>query len=190
MKSALAALFVLSAGAAQAGGPVAVPADPVVAAPAAAAGYDWTGFYVGLSAMSGDFRNSVGGTSDTNGFGLQAGYLRDFGNLVLGGELAYAKIDYDDFASTESTSTRLKLIGGYGAGRFMPYAFVGLSSAKVTGPLVASDTMTNYGLGAKVAVTQRIAVGLEYLVEDKNDFDGTGLDIKLKEIALRVDYRF
>ena len=58
MRLFLAAALGVSPGAAQAGGPVALPAEPEVAATAAAtAGWDWTGFYVGLSAVTGDFND-------------------------------------------------------------------------------------------------------------------------------------
>ncbi|MES2916870.1 MAG: outer membrane beta-barrel protein [Pseudomonadota bacterium] len=193
MKTVLAAALVVAAGAAQAGGPVVVADDPAVVAAAApaAAGYDWTGFYVGVSAISGTFSDNGGATSGgTNGYGLQAGYLRDFGTWVLGGELAFAKGDYDAFPLNDWTSTRLKLIGGYGAGRVLPYGFVGLSNYDVRGASQFSDTVTIYGLGAKVAVFPRIAVGLEYLVENKTNFGNSGFDMENSELALRLDYRF
>lgn len=192
MRTVLIAGFLLSAGAAQAGGPVVVADDPVVATPAAAVvDYDWTGFYVGLAAISGTFSDNGGATSDgTGGYGLQAGYLRDLGKLVVGGELAYAKGDYDAFPASDWTSTRLKLIGGYDAGRILPYGFVGLSKYDVDQTVPYSDTVTIYGLGAKFAVSPKIAIGLEYLVENKSNFDNTGFDTENSEIALRLDYRF
>jgi hypothetical protein len=73
--------LIVSAGAVQAGGPVVVADDPVIAAPAAPASWDWTGLYAGLSATNGSFDN---GTTDydTSGFGIQVGYLRDLGRVV------------------------------------------------------------------------------------------------------------
>ena len=191
MRHVLAVALMVCAGAAQAGGPVVVAEEPVIAAAPAPSDYDWTGFYVGLSAISGTFSDDGGLTSDgTDGFGLQAGYLRDFGRFVVGGELAYVSGDYDAFPDNDWTSTRLKLIGGLGAGRVLPYGFVGLSNYDISGTSEFSDTITIYGLGAKLAVTPKIAVGLEYLVEDKSNFANTGFDMESSEIALRVDYRF
>jgi opacity protein-like surface antigen len=191
MRHVLAAALVVCAGAAQAGGPVVVAEEPVVAAAPAPADYDWTGFYVGLSAISGTFSDDGGVTSDgTDGFGLQAGYLRDLGRFVVGGELAYVVGNYDAFPDNDWTSTRLKLIGGLDAGRVLPYGFVGLSNYDISGVNEFSDTITIYGLGAKLAVTPKIAVGLEYLVEDKSNFANTGFGMENREIALRVDYRF
>jgi len=88
---------------------------------------DWTGVYVGLSYGFGTFSDDGGVTdSGTDLTGIQVGYLHDLGTFVLGGELAYAKGDYDDFPTDEWDSTRFKLIGGYDAGAVLPYGFVGL----------------------------------------------------------------
>ena len=177
-----------------AGGPVTVVTEPAPEAAAAPAPvtYDWTGFYVGLSAITGTASDDGGVTeTDTQGFGLQVGYLRDLGTFVLGGELAYATGDFDAFPDDEWDSTRVKLIGGYDAGRFVPYGFVGLSKYSVNGPVTdLSDTVTIYGLGAKLALTPRISAGLEYLVENKDNFDNAGFDAENSELSLRIDYRF
>ena len=191
MRYVLAAAIVLSAGAAQAGGPATVADDPVVDAPAAvAAGFDWAGFYAGLSLSKGTANDGV--DFDTSGFGLQIGYLRDLGALVVGGELEYSATDLDD-VPTSVDATRLKLLGGYGAGRFLPYAFVGVSDIKISnGGASISDTTTNYGLGARYAfgAEGRFVAGLEYIVEDKDDFGGSIEDVDLDAVSLRLDYRF
>ena len=192
MRNVLIAALMLSASAAQAGGPVMVADDPVIDAPAAPAAWDWTGFYAGVSAISGSLDN---GTTDfdTSGFGVQVGYLRDLGAVVLGGELSYSKGDFGSSApAADWDATRLKLIGGYDAGRFLPYAFVGLTKLDIDEGVVASDTMANYGLGAKVALGQtgKFVAGIEYLVESKNNFDGTGTNIDNSAVSLRLDYRF
>jgi predicted porin len=191
MKYVLAAAFVLSAGAAQAGGPVTIADDPGVAPPAeVAAGFDWTGFYAGLSLSKGTADD--GTEFDTSGFGLQVGYLRDFGAAVVGGELEYSATDLDDFPTSIDT-TRLKLIGGYGAGRFLPYAFVGVSDIKVSnGGTSISDSTTNYGLGARYAfgAEGRFVAGLEYIVENKDRFGGAFETLESDAVSLRLDYRF
>jgi predicted porin len=173
-----------------AGGPVTTEPEPTVAVSAATPGFDWTGLYAGLSLSKGTA--SDGTEFDTSGFGLQVGYLRDFGAAVLGGELAYSSADLDD-VPTSVDATRVKLIGGYGAGRFLPYAFVGLSDIKIrSGGVSFSDTATNYGIGARYAfgTDGRFVAGLEYIVEDKDNFGGTGDDIDFDAVSLRLDYRF
>lgn len=176
-----------------AGGPVVVAAEPEVEAAAAApAAFSWTGVYIGLSAVNGSFDN---GTTDydTSGFGIQAGYLRDLGTFVVGGELSYSKGDFGDLApSADWNATRLKLIGGYDAGRVLPYAFVGLTKFDINEGATASDQMPNYGIGARVALgtSGKIIVGLEYLVESKDNFDGSGTNTENRDLSLRLDYRF
>jgi outer membrane immunogenic protein len=191
MRIVLAAALIVASGAAQAGGPVAVADEPVVDAPADA-GFDWTGLYAGLSVTNGSFDN---GTLDydTSGFGVQLGYLRDLGRVVLGGELSYAQGDFGSLAPTADwKATRVKLIGGYDAGRLLPYAFVGMTKFDILQGVENSDTMANYGLGARFAMgpSGRFVAGLEYLVESKDNFDGTGTNTKTGELSLRLDYRF
>ena len=112
--------------------------------------------------------------------------------MVVGGELEYSAADLDD-VPTSVDATRLKLIGGYGAGRFLPYAFVGVSDIKVSnGGTSISDTTTNYGLGARYAfgAEGRFVAGLEYIVENKDNFGGAFENLDLDAVSLRLDYRF
>ena len=175
-----------------AGGPVEAVVEPVPMAAAPVADFDWTGLYGGLSLGQGSASDDGGLTeTDTDLTGVQVGYLRDLGTFVVGGELAYAKGDFADFPTQEWDSTRLKLLGGYDAGRFLPYVFAGLSEYDVDNGAV-SDTVTIYGLGARLAAgaSGRLVFGLEYLVENKDDFDGTGADLESNDLSLRVDFRF
>jgi outer membrane immunogenic protein len=174
-----------------AGGPVEVAMEPVPMAAAPAPDFDWTGFYLGLSATSGSVSDGTIDV-DTSGFAAQLGYLRDLGTFVVGGELQYSDADIDD-VDTSITSSRAKLIGGYDAGRFLPYVFVGLSDIELSaGGASISDSTTNYGLGGRFALGAegKFVAGLEYLVEDTDDFDSTGFDLDHDEVSLRVDYKF
>jgi outer membrane immunogenic protein len=187
----------LAAGAASAGGPVVVVSEAPVATPVAAAapGFDWTGFYGGISLTSGSAKGFFSPDQDTRGFGAHVGYLRDLGTFVIGGELDYSDSDFVDSDVYSISSTRVKLIGGYDAGRFLPYGFIGLSKVKLTeGPDTISDTTTNYGIGARYAfgAQGRFVAGLEYIVENTSDFGGIlpGLDLDYSEVSLRLDYRF
>lgn len=191
MKSYLAFATVCTLAApAFAGGPVETPDEPQPAAEAAAPGYDWTGFYAGLSAFNGAYSDDGGATdAGTDGFGLQAGYLRDFGSLVLGGELAHVRGNYEG-SDDGWNATRLKAIAGYDAGRVLPYGFVGVSKYNVEG-LDLSDTVPIYGIGARFALSSRWVAGLEYLVQKKDNFGGApGIDMDDNDLSLRLDYRF
>lgn len=181
------------AGPVQAGGPVEAITEPTVE-PAAAplAERSWTGFYAGASAVDGTVNN---GLTDfgTSGFGVQAGYLRDLGTFVVGGELAYSRGDFgNDAPAADWDAIRLKLIGGYDAGRVLPYAFVGMTKFDIKEGTTFSDTMPNYGVGVRLALGSKgkLALGLEYLAESKDNFDSSGTNIKNDELSLRFDYRF
>lgn len=177
-----------------AGGPTTPPPDAPVATPVAdAPSSDWTGFYIGASLGTGDVDDGED-SFDRDFYGVQAGYLRDLGSIVVGGELAYSAGDFDAGGNTiDLESTRLKLIGGYDAGRLLPYLFIGIGDATAsTGVLTSSDNTTLYGLGAKFALgsSGRHMLGLEYLVETKDDFGTTSDDLENTELALRYDFRF
>jgi outer membrane immunogenic protein len=172
-----------------AAGPTPTPTDPVIVDPApyVAPSADWTGGYVGGSLLGGRLDQGLG-TSDTRGFGVHAGYLRDFGSFVAGGELAYADGEATSSGfSGDVSSTRLKAVGGYDAGAFMPYATLGVSQMEGNG---LSDNAMLYGVGVKYAFNSSWTTGLEYIVESKDNFDDSGFDVENRELALRIDYRF
>ncbi len=182
----------LVTGPALAGGPLAVEPEPAPA-PAAApvADLDWTGFYVGLMTGNGEF--GYGSPAEYSHYGIQAGYLRDFGTFVLGGELAYMTGDQKGSGTLGFTSTRAKLIGGLSLDRVMPYGFAGLSNFSVDyGSSEISDSFQIYGLGARFALgaSGRHVFGVEYLVEKDSDFNDFGAPADNSEVSLRYDFRF
>lgn len=160
----------------------------------AASSIGWDGYYIGLAVTSADVSGPAGTTdSGTQGFGLQFGYLRDYGTFVAGGEFAYVDAEFDDLPTLSLASARLKAIGGFDAGRFLPYAFVGLSNVEASiDDASVSETAVNYGLGGRVAVGAegRVVAGLEYLVEEVDDFGGSGLDFDNNDLSLRLDFRY
>ncbi|MFA5581537.1 MAG: porin family protein [Paracoccaceae bacterium] len=191
---AYAAAATLTAGTAFAGGLAApvITAEPVAAAPAAA---DWTGFYAGLNYGTGTrsipFDSFDADTfvveTDFDGFGIHAGYLRDFGQYVLGAELDYSAITMGDDADTTDV-LRLRGIAGYDLGRVLPYATLGL--AKVTTPDDLSDTGIVYGIGVDYLVTERISLGLEYTRMNISEFEGESFDVETDTVRIRASYRF
>lgn len=178
--------------------PVAAPAPVVVTAPVMMAP-DWSGFYAGLQYGQGSAEVSGFGVTvdagDFDAYGLHAGYTRDFGQFVLGGELDYNKVDFDD-ADEDGDLVRLRARAGYDAGRFLPYATLGV--ARVSGDIgddSVSETGVTYGIGADFRVTDSFTLGLEY---SRNDFSdvledelGTsGVDLDTDLVQVRASYRF
>ena len=167
--------------------PVIIPAaDP---APVS----DWTGPYVGLQLGTGSVESSGVDDVDINTMGVQAGYLYDMGALVLGGELDYANVDFDDDFGVDADGdvTRLKLRAGYDAGRLLPYLTAGVASMDIeANGFEASDQGSVYGLGLDFKATENVLVGAEYLRHDFSDFDDTGVDFEADTLSIRASYQF
>lgn len=188
----------LIGGAAFAGGPV-VPAPepvpaPVVAAPVAAVS-DWTGFYAGLQYGQGSADLSYSDLSadigDFDAFGLHAGYLRDLGQFVLGGEVDYNRVEPDDTNETGDL-WRLKGRAGIDAGRFLPYITIGYAHLSADD---LSESAFLYGIGADFKVTERFTLGLEYTKQEfkdvlEDEIGVSGLDLDADLVQLRASYHF
>lgn len=193
MKFASAAVAaVLVSGAAHAGGyvaPVVETAPAPVVAPVVAPVSDWTGFYAGLQYGQGDLDASLDGESvseDFDAYGVHAGYNRDFGQFVLGGELDYNRIEVDNAGNADLV--RLRGRAGYDLGRFLPY--VSLGAAHLDDG-EGSETTVTYGLGADFKVTERFVVGAEYTRQDFDDvMNVSGADLDTDMVQLRASFRF
>ena len=135
---------------------------------------NWNGFYAGAQLGYGQ---TDGGIVDDEGVvgGLQAGYLRDLGSFVAGGELAYSGANLDDDTGEINGVTDLKLIGGVPNGQWLYYGALGASYVDADFAGVGySDVLPFVGLGAKYAVNEQWAVGGELGYRIGNGFDGTG----------------
>lgn len=187
------AALMLSAGTVFAGGytPTVTEAAPVAPAPVMTQNADWTGGYVGAQIGYGKVNKDL----DANGAvgGLHAGYLKDFGKYVLGGELAYSGADLKDKAADAKVKnfTDLKLIGGVPNGKWLYYGALGASyvDAKAAGSSY-SDTVPMLGAGVKYQLTDQWALGGEVDYRDGHDFDGTGNNVNLTTVALTASFRF
>ena len=197
MKS-IAALFAAAivAGPALAGGPTAVPAEPVIEppAPAIVPASDWSGFYAGAQLGYGDV-DSNGAGLDGNGFlgGIHGGYRWDFGQFVFGTELDYDATDISLAGGTSSLDdvTRVKLIGGADLGSSLLYATTGAAYATATiGPVARSDDGWFYGAGVTHAINDQWTIGGELLQHNFDNFDGTGVDLDALTATARVSFRF
>ena len=187
----------LVAGTAFAGGytaPVANPEPIVVAAVVVEDTSDWTGFYAGAQYGAGSFELSDDTTSvdeDTKAYGLHGGYLHDFGQFVLGGELDYNKLDIDN-VDDKGDLTRLRARAGYDMGRFMPYVTLGAAKLSLdSNGYDISETDVTYGIGGDFKVTDAFTVGAEYSKQDFSDVDDIdGLDLDTDLVQLRAAYHF
>lgn len=184
-----ASLFAVTAHAGGYVAPVVEPAPAPIVTPVVTNVSDWSGFYAGLQYGQGDADVSFDGDSvsdDFDAYGLHAGYNRDFGQFVLGGELDYNRIDLDD--AGEGDLVRLRGRAGYDLGRFLPYVSLGAAHVETDD---LSDTAFTYGIGADFKVTERVTVGAEYT---RQDFDGvndvSSFDVDSDMVQLRASFRF
>ncbi|MBD9526734.1 outer membrane protein [Paracoccus sp. PAR01] len=183
----------LAATAAHAGGYAApvveAPVTPIVEAPVEASA-DWTGFYAGLQYGKGNAELSYAGESadsDMDGYGVHAGYMRDFGQFVLGGELDYNRISLDE-SDEDGDLYRLRGRAGYDLGKFLPYATLGVAQLEL-GDL--SETGMTYGIGADYMINDKFTVGAEYTRNDFKDVDGVdNADLDTDLFQVRASYRF
>lgn len=208
----LAAPLAVTAGVASAGGlsePVEAPAPiPVAPAPVpVATGTDWTGFYAGGQLGFGELDAELGDADaladDESGllFGAHAGYLYDFGSLVLGGELDIDGSDIepelDPAIAADTfeldTVTRAKLLLGYDAGRFLPYLTGGVAQARTSSDVDAVDGDGDGvfgGVGVKYLLSDSFMIGGEVLQHQFDDYVTDGLDVEATTGTLRASFRF
>ena len=187
-----------AASAAQAGGPVTVAPEPMIAAPAPAPapGTDWSGFYAGGQLGYGDGEASGAASGDGDGFlgGLHGGYNWDLGSYVLGAELSWdaTNIEEDGGAGEVDSIARLKLRAGADLGQNLLYATAGPSwmHASTDGGGNYDDTGWFLGAGIEHAWRENMTVGGEILYDRFDDFDKTGVDVELLSIQARVSFRF
>jgi opacity protein-like surface antigen len=210
----LISMLAAAPGAALAGGHAAsVPADPAVVAPPASQS-DWTGLYVGaqvgnLSYESFATRAPIAGDrvfEGEGGFaGLHAGYMHDFGTVVLGGEaeVSFSDVDLDFVAGavpgastfTVERSTLLKARIGIDAGRILPYAVAGYGWHDVNGSGGAADQAYRgaaFGVGVSFLLSDTVMIGTEILYHDLDAYeaDNTTLRAEITTVSLRASWRF
>ncbi|OWU71304.1 hypothetical protein ATO2_03385 [Roseovarius sp. 22II1-1F6A] len=163
------------------------PAAPAIIAPVTG---DWTGGYVGGQLGYGDLNSDDFDDEDTDGgiYGLQAGYDYDFGQFVLGGELAVdgTSIETDSGAEIDSI-TRLGARAGADLGQTLVYGALGAAQASTD---FGTDTGYYFGGGVEYMVTDSVSVGGEVLSHRFDDFDDTGADFDATTAAAKVNFRF
>lgn len=168
-------------------------------APASEAG--WGNYYFGLQYGSGttDF-TGAGAAEDFGDYdaaGFHLGYQRAYGKMIVGGEASYDLLDPADEVYADLFRLRAKL--GYDAGRFMPYASLGLANIDLDiGGFNDDREAVSYGVGFDYRVADfdigSIAVGAEYSRFNWTDINeqefGSGTDLDSGLLQFRVTYRY
>ncbi len=176
-----------------AGAPTPAPVEaPVEVAPAPAPvanfGGDWTGGYVGLSLGNLDVDGSGTADGDDVSYGIHGGYDYDFGQFVLGGEFELDSTDVDlGGAATVDSVARLKLRGGYDAGRTLIYVTAGIAELDSS---LGSETGGFGGVGVAYQVNDQFYVGGEILEHRFSNINGSGVDADATSVSLRGGIRF
>jgi opacity protein-like surface antigen len=198
-------------GAALAGGPPAsAPADTGVVVASAAPQTDWTGLYVGAQVgnLSYESFTTVAPIAGRPAFegagaiaGLHAGYMHDFGTLVLGGEVEvnFGDVDLDLATGVASSftvdrNTMLKGRVGIDAGRILPYAIAGYSWHHVSNPNTVDQAFRGglYGVGVSFLLSDRVMIGTEILRHDLDAYEpGTNTQrAEITTVSFRASWRF
>ena len=196
-----------------------IPTTPVVSAPAPVVspapvdtpyidnGYDWSGFYAGITGgyAWGRAEHNGGGEFDANGYllGGTVGYNMQMDDFVYGieGDLVWTDIA----GSTAAVATDLDWVGtlraraGYDFDGIMPYVTGGFALARINGSsatYAVSETQLGLtaGAGLEVGVTENISLNAEYAYTDfGGDWDfnsGNGVDLDPGSHAIKSGIRF
>jgi opacity protein-like surface antigen len=198
----ITALFALAPLTLSAGG-VSAPVVEVVSAPSPApvgSPETWQGFYAGLQAGTYDLtiQNQPDEEYGLSRSGVHAGYMHDLGNFVVGAELAYGILNFDeDSDEIAFTEARIMARAGYDMGKFLPYVTAGMGALFIedgVGSNVYKETVTGpvVGAGAAYMISDSFIVGAQYLRSSYLDEggrlfrDGATFD----ELAVRASYKF
>ncbi|GEM_PF-866459 len=180
-----------------------VPSDDA-AMPAVSAVTDWSGFYGGLTGSFVTrgvnqyyYSGVIGDSHDLTGaqYGGFAGYNLQRNNFVYGAEAALLfgdvyQITRPAFFSDMSMDIKARV--GYVAGSALIYGFAGgsmvtwdnNSSAGLTN---RAATGFNYGAGIDLAVSDRLFVGVEYIMRDSaTEFNENPASVHLATSAVQV----
>jgi len=170
------------------------------------AGDDWTGFYVGAH-LGGITSNDFSETNSAWSGGVQAGYLQQFENLVLGAEIAASLHDELSYELSPTAglqqewSVNVTGRAGMALGQTLIYGLAGLSLAELdpTGATTsASDNHVGavFGAGVEQALGNGWSVRAEYqqttywdIASSVGDVGRTD-DLTNHAVTVGVNYRF
>jgi outer membrane immunogenic protein len=160
---------------------------------------DWTGFYIGASGGYGwlrDIDRSFTPPLPDSGqdwiFGAHAGYLHQFGNFVVGGELEYQRLDityqlFNFITVDHAYSAKARV--GYAIDQFLISGSIG-GAYVTTNFMGLKDLGLSFGGGIDYALTDTISIGAHYQRFSYTNFSGTMIDATLDQVAVRASLRF
>lgn len=154
---------------------------------------DWTGPYAGIEFGLSIADMSSGDDGRGSAYGLQAGYRKDFGTFILGGEAQYdwTQLEIGEDEGSVDSLGRLKLDAGYNVGSWMFYGSFGATHA--TAELDGEDYDEwgwLAGVGADYLVTDRTAIGVEVQHHGFGELGDTGRDFDATTVEAGITFRF
>ncbi len=160
---------------------------PVVNEPTQPRSY-WDGWYAGLQydyVLDASVTNQPGVDFSGNNIGVFGGYRRDFGSLVLAGEVDI--MPSGELSGNNTVDTTMYRLGGelgYDLGRTLVYGTIG--GADYTRGNTG-DTGFYYGIGADYLLSDRFTLGGEIL---QHSFSDSGGDVNLLTAGVSIAYNF
>jgi outer membrane immunogenic protein len=193
-----------------------LPPKPFYKAPAYAAPYNWSGFYIGVVGAGGwaDSTHTVGGATSGSfnqsggAIGGTLGYNWQSGNIVFGleGDLSWADITGSSSACAPSCFTTIRSIDtargrvGMAFDNWLPYITGGLAVANIDAGQSGLGSGTDTRLGATVGAgvewmfAQNWSAKAEYLYatfDSQSNFAGVNVtERNVNLFRLGVDYHF
>lgn len=190
--------------AAQAADIAIVEAPPVAVSPDIdPARFGWGGAYVGVSAgyawlkdvdyaPAPGLPNPLYDQGEDWVFGAHAGYLHQFGPVLLGAEVEAMRLDIDyeffNFITVED-AVSAKARGGVAWDRLLLSAHAGGVYAR-TNFMGLKDWGWTAGAGVDYAITDHITLGAQYSHYEFTEFDGTRIDATIDLVTARFGYKF
>ena len=179
----------------------AFAADPAVIAAdeVSPARFAWDGAYLGASIgyswlkdVDYQFDPPLHDQGEDWVIGAHAGYLAQFGGIVVGAEVEAMRLDIQyegfDFITIENAFVPKARVG-YAIDRFLVSGHAGAVYA-TTNFMGLKDWGWAAGAGLDYAFTDNLTVGAQYSHYGFDGFDGTLIDAKIDTVTARFGYKF
>jgi len=172
------------------------------------ASINWTGLYAGVSAGGANVEDDDDAFPIAPGFtiplhsegdgltqGFHLGYMHQFGSFVIGAEYEYTDIDIQYSGEgigpipvfvEDSHSIRLR--GGIAFNRLHVYAHGGMTFVNTNVEL--SDWVNTAGVGAELALTNNIIIGVQYDHSWFEEFDDRPISGTMDRRSARISFKF